>query len=199
MNYWTKNRKNQTNQNFICYGSQQVLKFDLCKLSKTFMSFYGISKSKISMFSFILFSVFDFGNTIIPFCIKYLRDIWAIDFLYCSLNYNKVLLVKNSSNALASGEYASIIILCCSQNLIVSYCQSMGWASIWLITGNSWVFFNKCSKCLFIKLLTPISLTFPSYFNSVKAFHVSSLIWAFLGSSTFSLLTPGQWISRRSK
>lgn len=90
-------------------------------------------------------------------------------------------------------------MLCYRQNSIIYSCQNNGWVSIWFTTGFSSLCLNKCSKCLFAKLLTPISLTFPYFFNSTKAFQVSSLSYAFLGSSLLKFIEKGQWISNKSR
>lgn len=150
-------------------GFQQTLTSSLLNSLIAFISSWSSWKSVTLKFSAILEGSEDLGRMIKSCCNAHLKQIWAT-VLWCFL---AILIIDEFLNSLPSararGEYASITILCCLQKSIVYFSHSKGWSSNWLIAGLTSLCFIKSYKWCLRKLLTPISLTFPSFFKSMRA------------------------------
>lgn len=77
--------------------------------------------------------------------------------------------------------------------------HSSGWISNWLTAGTTLVCSSRWIRWCFRKLLTPMSLTLPSFCSWTNVFQVYSLrVWLCLSSGLY-LEAPGQWIRIRSR
>jgi len=196
--FYRVNKQIMTNQYLMLVGSQHVRWFLFILFIFSISSFVN-SNPYISIFSFIYFSVLLFGKITKLFYNPHFNATYAIVFLYLSATEIMYLFFINISSFLANEEYASTTIPFSLQKSIVSLSIQKGWISNWFKTGRVFEFASKCSKCLFWKLETPISLTNPSFLSYSIALQVKSRVFALSGFSGFNPETPGQWIINKSR